>query len=182
MRLSIFAVGALCVGLAMGAGCSEDEPSTSGTGGKGGAGGGAGGAGGGTGGAGGKAGSGGAGQSDASAATVKFSDVQAILMKSTSSCPLCHTGTATMGAANGLPGVFNVKMYDHFMADSLECANMGGRKRIKPGDAANSYIINKLKGEMMCAGAKMPATGGPGVSAEDIAKIETWIKEGALNN
>jgi hypothetical protein len=52
--------------------------------------------------------------------------------------------------------------------------------RIEPGDPDNSYLIRKIKG-VGISGSRMPF-GGPFLSNAVIAKFETWVNEGALNN
>jgi hypothetical protein len=185
MRLSLLAVGSLCMALGLGfaPGCddSDDNNTDAGTGGRGGTGGSTGGTGGSTGGTGGSTGgTGGSTGGTGGSAAVSFADVQAIFVKSSNTCPLCHTGTGTV-----LPGAMDIKSHSALLADSVECTGAMARKRVKPGDAANSYLVHKIKGIMLCPkadgtpSAKMPATGGAGVSAEDIAKIEAWINAGA---
>jgi hypothetical protein len=179
----------MALGLGFAPGCSSDDDNntdagTGGTGARGGTGGGTGGTGGSTGGTGGSTGGTGGstgGTGGSGGAAVTFADVQAILMKSSNSCPLCHTGGAAM-----LPASLNIKSHSDLLADSLECTGAMARKRVKPGDAANSYLVHKIKGIMLCpkvdgsgTSVKMPATGGAGVSAEDIVKIEAWINAGA---
>jgi hypothetical protein len=50
---------------------------------------------------------------------------------------------------------------------------------VKPGDAANSYLIMKLEGTG--SGARMPLGSGP-LSATDLNNIRDWINAGAANN
>ena len=50
---------------------------------------------------------------------------------------------------------------------------------IEPGNATNSYLINKLRGT--ASGDQMPI-GYPPLSESIIQLIETWINEGALDN
>ncbi len=54
-------------------------------------------------------------------------------------------------------------------------------KRVQPGNAANSYIIQKLDGASGIFGARMPL-GVPLLSTDEINLIRQWIDEGALNN
>jgi hypothetical protein len=49
-----------------------------------------------------------------------------------------------------------------------------GRRRVLPGDPAQSYLINKLTGVGMCAGSQMPK-GKPALSAADIDTVRAWI-------
>jgi len=50
--------------------------------------------------------------------------------------------------------------------------------RVKPGDPANSYLVQKLEGHA-AVGAQMPF-GGPPLPAATIAFIQQWISDGAL--
>lgn len=81
----------------------------------------------------------------------------------------CHAGGSpsagqNLEAANAYASIVNV--------NSSENASL---KRVKPGDAANSYLFQKIN-----SGA-MPLIGGP-LTQADKDKISTWINEGALNN
>jgi hypothetical protein len=53
------------------------------------------------------------------------------------------------------------------------------RKRVLPGDAANSYIVIKLEGRQT-VGAKMPLGGS--LDAVSLQNIKNWINRGAKNN
>ncbi|MDH5671443.1 MAG: hypothetical protein OEZ06_04790 [Myxococcales bacterium] len=60
-------------------------------------------------------------------------------------------------------------------AASTQCTN---RTRVVAGDAAASYLVNKLSGVDMCFGSRMPKGGTP-LSAADMAIITAWIESGA---
>ncbi len=49
---------------------------------------------------------------------------------------------------------------------------------VNPGDIDGSYLINKLLGTGMCAGARMPKSGPP-FSAEELNAVRAWIESGA---
>lgn len=150
MRAPIL-VSTLFLGLAAAAGsCGSDNGNGGGTGG----------ASGGTGGAGGS--------------SQQFTAVQAIF---SGSCIFCHNGSTTdlPGAQDLRPGMSRASIVG---VDSVECASMGGRKRIAPGDPANSYLLDKVKGIDLCAGTQMPPSGSP-LSTDQIAAIEAWIAAGA---
>ena len=53
--------------------------------------------------------------------------------------------------------------------------------RVKPGDAANSYLYMKITGDARIIGAQMPLTGGA-LSAAEIAAIRDWINGGASSS
>jgi hypothetical protein len=52
-----------------------------------------------------------------------------------------------------------------------------GVLRVAPGNASNSYLIQKLEGTQT-SGARMPF-GGPFLDAATIAVIRQWIDSGA---
>ncbi|TMQ04863.1 MAG: hypothetical protein E6J90_50455 [Deltaproteobacteria bacterium] len=56
-----------------------------------------------------------------------------------------------------------------------------GRVIVKPGDATNSYLLQKLAGVQMCSGVRMPRLGTP-LSDASMQKIADWICQGAPNN
>jgi len=88
-------------------------------------------------------------------------------------CSGCHTGP-TSGA---LPGGMDLTSVAHSAASLINVASIenGALKRVLPNDADNSYLIKKLEGT---AGSQMPLGGQP-LSAATIAKIRTWITNGA---
>lgn len=50
---------------------------------------------------------------------------------------------------------------------------------VKPGDAAGSYLVNKVEGTHSCGGAMPPGARLPKV---DIEKLKAWICQGAKDN
>jgi len=52
---------------------------------------------------------------------------------------------------------------------------------VKPGDPANSYLIQKLEGAPTISGQRMPF-GGPYLDQATIDQIKSWIASGAPNN
>jgi hypothetical protein len=96
----------------------------------------------------------------------------------TPACSSCHTGVGTQlpGALNltsaaasykALVGVFTVEQ------PTVEF--------VSPGNAANSYLIQKLQGGVTISGKQMPL-GGPYLSAAQIAQIAQWIAAGPQND
>jgi hypothetical protein len=53
--------------------------------------------------------------------------------------------------------------------------------RVQPGNADNSYIIQKLENAPGILGTRMPQTGAI-LSSDQINLIRQWINDGALNN
>jgi hypothetical protein len=58
--------------------------------------------------------------------------------------------------------------------------------RSRPGDPANSYLIQKVEGAAGITGSRMPlGCGSAGNACLDQATIDmmkTWVTQGALNN
>ncbi len=96
---------------------------------------------------------------DAAAAGVAFGDVAPVLA---SRCIVCHSGS---GAALGL------------RLDTLENLRKGSSRGpvVVAGDPAGSELIRRIKGDSQ---PRMPMTGPPYLSGEEIALLETWVKEG----
>jgi hypothetical protein len=109
----------------------------------------------------------------------------------TTACTACHVGGAS--APEGLDLSAGVSYGNIFNVNSTELPSM---KRVRPSDAANSYLFHKINGThgglagcpsiTSCfggpsapCGARMPCSGGP-MNAASITKIQTWINSGAL--
>jgi len=91
-------------------------------------------------------------------------------------CGACHLGSAPSG---------NMSLAADFIyADVFDVSAVGNSnfKRIAPGDPDNSYIVMKLRGDSRIVGGQMPLDGTAPIPEEDIAKVATWIEEGALDN
>jgi CHRD domain/Bacterial Ig domain len=93
-------------------------------------------------------------------------------------CGGCHTG-----GGNSLPSSMNLSNRAAIYASlvnvqSLEQPNL---LRVKPGDAADSYVVHKLEGTPGITGARMPF-GGPYESQAEINTLIAWINAGAPNN
>jgi hypothetical protein len=90
------------------------------------------------------------------------------------SCKGCHTGGGSSGKLkldSGYSAMVNVKSTQATSYDMVE-----------PGDTSKSYLWAKLQGTHASyggSGSTMPK--GTTMSASDLAKIETWITEGAPN-
>ena len=89
-------------------------------------------------------------------------------------CSGCHTGPTS----NALPGGMDLTSATASRASlvgvtSLEISTV---QRVKVGDAANSYVVQKIEGTG--AGARMPF-GGPPLNPVTIAAIRKWITDGA---
>ncbi|MFN0134754.1 MAG: hypothetical protein ACKVS9_01405 [Phycisphaerae bacterium] len=103
-------------------------------------------------------------------------DIQPIL---TASCAGCHGGlpfAALLGADIDLR---SGKSFDSLLNQSSR--NAAGRVFVIPGDADNSYLIEKLTESNPQEGARMPLFRSA-LSQERIDLIRQWIEEGAANN
>jgi hypothetical protein len=98
-----------------------------------------------------------------------FAAIQADIF--TPICSVCHAGG---GAPEGLR-LDAADSYDLLVG--VASTEVPSLLRVKPGDPANSYIIQKLQGHA-AVGAQMPL-GGPYLSQDTIAFIQQWITNGA---
>jgi hypothetical protein len=101
--------------------------------------------------------------------TASFSSIQSHVF--TPMCTACHSGSAAprglrLDAANSVALLVNTPSG---VVPSL--------MRVKPGDADNSYLVQKLEGHA-AVGARMPL-GGPYLDASAMALIRQWINNGA---
>ena len=85
----------------------------------------------------------------------------------TNRCNSCHGA----GQSN-----FNSSSYQAVMASTSP--NYGGLQ-VRPGDAAGSPLVDKIEPNPQ-HGSRMPIGGS--LSQNQIAKIRTWIDQGANNN
>ncbi|MFG6490462.1 hypothetical protein ACG04R_27605 [Roseateles sp. BYS78W] len=101
--------------------------------------------------------------------TASFASIQSHVF--TPICTACHAGASAprglrLDATNSFALLVGVP--------SVEVPSL---KRVAPGDADNSYIIQKLEGHQ-AVGARMPL-GGPYLDAATITLIRQWINNGA---
>ena len=185
MRLSILAVGSLCMALGLGfaPGCEEDDDNnvdagTGGRGGTGGTGGSTGGTGGGTGGTGGSTGgtggsTGGTGGSTGGtggAAATTYATVQPIFM---AKCTPCHA----TGGTQGLPKFASMfsEANKNVVTGALECGN---------GVKVGACTITRIKSGSMPSGKMCkPEAGQPPnpsmcLTAAEEATIQAWVSGG----
>ncbi len=92
----------------------------------------------------------------------------------TPSCALsgCHAGATPQMGQNLSAG----QAYSNIV--NVPSAEEPQYFRVKPGDAANSYLYMKITGDARIQGVQMPKIGGP-LSADKIAAIRDWINAGA---
>ena len=103
--------------------------------------------------------------------TARYSDIQAKVFTPTCAVTGCHAGSQPQ---EGLD-LSASKAYQNLVnAKSRQKPELF---RIKPGDAANSYIIHKISANDF---AVMPPTGR--LAAAIIDSVRAWIDQGALDN
>lgn len=98
-----------------------------------------------------------------------FASIQARVL--TPICTACHAGAAApMGLRLDAGSSYALLV-------GVPSAEVPGLQRIKPGNPADSYLIQKLEGRA-AVGARMPF-GGPYLDDATIAVIRQWIAAGA---
>lgn len=101
--------------------------------------------------------------------TASFRSIQSHVF--TPVCTGCHAGAA---APRGLR-LDATNSYGLLVG--VASSEVPSLKRVAPGDAANSYLVQKLEGHQ-AVGARMPL-GGPYLDAQTINLIRQWIDNGA---
>jgi methionine-rich copper-binding protein CopC len=87
-------------------------------------------------------------------------------------CTRCHIG------ANAPEGLQLDQAHSYALLVGVPSAEVPGVMRVKPGDPADSYLIQKLQGSSGIVGVQMPF-GGPYLPQTTIAFIQQWITNGA---
>ena len=112
------------------------------------------------------------------AAATTLAQLQASVF--TPKCSGCHNGSNPPNGA--LPGSQNLTAGNSFAAlVNVASQEKPALLRVKPGDPANSYLIQKLEGAATISGQRMPL-GGPFLDQATIDQLKSWITNGALNN
>ena len=88
----------------------------------------------------------------------------------TSQCAPCHT----TGASGGLKLSPADVAYSSLVSQGVGAAACASQVRVVPGDAANSYLVAKLRGTPGICGVPMPRN-RPALPEEQIQTIEAWI-------
>ena len=92
-------------------------------------------------------------------------------------CSGCHTGGGT-----SLPASMDLhpaQIYASIV--NVASVEQPSLKRVAPGDATNSYVVQKLEGAATITGSRMPL-GGPFLDQATIDQVKAWINAGAQNN
>ncbi len=112
-----------------------------------------------------------------------FASIQQNIFEATdssgrSACTNCHTSTGR-NPSGGMNLNHDVA-YDQIV--NVAARGKAGSVRIIPGDADNSYLIQKLVGDTSIAGRRMPINGPPYLTDGQILIIKRWIAIGAPRN
>ncbi|WP_239491168.1 hypothetical protein [Luteitalea sp. TBR-22] len=93
-------------------------------------------------------------------------------------CTQCHTNQGRTPAAN-----LNLTTEAGY-AQLVNVASVQkpGAVRVIPGDADNSYLVQKLEGTPGIIGQRMPRNAGPFLTEGQMLIIRRWINQGAQNN
>ena len=94
------------------------------------------------------------------------------------SCTTCHTdvGRTPSAGLNLRAGVAFAGLV------SVASSAQAGAVRVIPGNANNSYLVQKLEGAPGIAGLRMPRNGPPYLTDAQVQMIRAWIAAGAPNN
>ena len=94
-------------------------------------------------------------------------------------CTECHTDVGGRTPSGGL-NLRHEVAYASLVG--VASRSKAGAIRVIPGDANNSYIIQKLEGRSGIVGERMPRTGGPFLTEGQMTIIKRWIETGASND
>jgi hypothetical protein len=94
------------------------------------------------------------------------------------SCTSCHTdaGRTPAGGLNLTPG----SSYGALV--NVASSEKAGAVRVIPGDPENSYLVQKLRGDAGIVGLRMPRSGPPFLTDDQVNLVKQWIQQGAPNN
>jgi len=113
-----------------------------------------------------------------------FASIQREIFETTdasgrAACTNCHTDAGGRTPSGGL----NLR-HDIAYTSLVSVASRGkaGAVRVVPGDAGDSYIVQKLEGQPGIVGERMPRTGGPYLTEGQMSIIKRWIATGANND
>jgi hypothetical protein len=105
---------------------------------------------------------------------VTFSTLQTQIF--TARCSGCHGGGSPSAGMNLEAG----NAYENLV--NKASSEKSGAIRVIPGDAENSYLVQKLRGDAGIVGLRMPRNGPPYLTDDQINLVKQWIQDGAKNN
>src|SRR5262245_2302740 len=106
--------------------------------------------------------------------TVRFSALQAAVFTPRCALPGCHMGAAAPFGFELVAG----RSYGNLVG--VASGEVPSLLRVKPGDAAESYLVLKLEGDPRIVYDRMPF-GGPYLDDATIEMVRKWIDAGAAN-
>lgn len=109
--------------------------------------------------------------------TGKFAQIESTVFPNCTTSG-CHSGDTP---SNGLSLEMG-EAYDQLVnvAAQNATASAAGKKRVVPGDAANSFLYQKLTGNLADFEGKQMPRDLPPLSNDQITLVEEWINEGAV--
>ncbi len=75
---------------------------------------------------------------------------------------------------------YDLRTYESWFVSGADARRIGACE-IVPGDPENSFLLEKLRSDNPRVGLQMPLERDP-LTEEEIALVETWIREGAQDN
>ena len=93
-------------------------------------------------------------------------------------CTQCHTNQGRTPAA----GLNLLPEFGYAQLVGVASVQKPGAVRVIPGDADNSYLVQKLEGTPGIVGQRMPRNAGPFLTEGQMLIIRRWINQGAQNN
>lgn len=103
-----------------------------------------------------------------------FSAIQSNIFNVSCALSGCHTGGSPTGGMNLSEGM----AYTNIVG--VASSEVPGLQRINPGNADDSYMVQKLEGTA-AVGAQMPFGSAP-LSTASIQNLRDWIEAGAMDN
>ena len=104
-----------------------------------------------------------------------LSSIQSSVFSTSCAFVGCHAGAAPAAGMDLSPGA----ALDNLVG--VPSSELPFFLRVKPGDAADSYLFMKLVADTRIDGAPMPFGGNP-LDVTQLDAIMTWIENGAPNN
>jgi hypothetical protein len=106
---------------------------------------------------------------------LSFATIQATIFSPTCAKSGCHNaGSASAGLVLEAGSSYG-NLVNHISTEDPSL------RRVAPGNPGASYLLKKLRGDPDITGSRMPQSGPPFLSADQIAGIAGWIQAGAPN-
>lgn len=92
----------------------------------------------------------------------------------------CHGGTTRAGGLALSEGMTHAELVD--VGASNQAASDAGLIRVIPGDAANSFLMQKLSASLPPEYGEVMPPGSGGIEEDVLLAVEEWIARGAPDN